>query len=39
MGKEKPVRDGKPCPKSREEPFEKAEVTDQILQLAGLKPY
>lgn len=33
------MHDGKPCPKSREEPFEKIEVTDQVLQLAGLKPY
>lgn len=39
MGKEKPLRDGKPCPKNRDEPFEKIEITDQILQLAGVKPY
>ena len=39
MAKEKPIRDGKPCPKNRDEPFEKIEVTDQILQLAGVKPY
>jgi hypothetical protein len=39
MAKEKPIRDGKPCPKNRDEPFEKIEVTDQVLQLAGVKPY
>jgi hypothetical protein len=34
-----PLRDGKLCPKNRTEPLEKPIVTDQILQLAGVKAY
>ena len=36
---EKPMRDGKVCPKDRSEPFEKPEITDRLLQLAGVKAY
>lgn len=36
---EKPKRNGEICPKYRTEPFEKPEVTDTILQLAGVKAY
>lgn len=36
---EKPMRDGKLCPKYRTEPFEKPEMTDRLLELAGVKPY
>jgi hypothetical protein len=34
-----PLRDGNMCPKNRTEPLEKPVVTDQILQLAGVKAY
>ncbi|KAL4892485.1 Clavaminate synthase-like protein [Aspergillus ambiguus] len=37
--KEKPIRNGKVCPKNRTEPWEKPEMTDRVLQLAGVKPY
>ncbi|KAJ6079960.1 hypothetical protein N7467_009713 [Penicillium canescens] len=37
--KEKPIHDGKVCPKDRNEPFEKPEVTDTVLKLAGVKAY
>ena len=33
------MRNGEVCPKFRKEPFEKPEVTDQILRLAGVKAY
>lgn len=33
------MRNGEVCPKYRTEPFEKAEVTDDMLRLAGIKPY
>jgi hypothetical protein len=33
------MRDGKVCPKDRNEPFEKPEVTDTVLKLAGVKAY
>lgn len=33
------MRNGKVCPKDRSEPFEKPEITDQILRFAGVKPY
>ncbi|KAH7141431.1 hypothetical protein B0J13DRAFT_446020 [Dactylonectria estremocensis] len=36
---EKPMRGGEVCPKYRTEPFEKPEVTDTVLRLAGVKPY
>lgn len=36
---EPPMRDGKICPKNRNEPFEKPELTDKVLQLAGVKDY
>ena len=36
---EKPMRGGKVCPKYREEPFEKPELTDTVLKLAGVKAY
>ncbi|KAH7152724.1 hypothetical protein EDB81DRAFT_432450 [Dactylonectria macrodidyma] len=36
---EKPMRNGEVCPKYRTEPFEKPEVTDTVLRLAGVKPY
>ncbi|KAK0385731.1 hypothetical protein NLU13_6908 [Sarocladium strictum] len=36
---DKPMRDGKLCPKYRSEPFEKPEITDQVLRLAGVKDY
>ncbi|KAK3679386.1 hypothetical protein LTR78_000947 [Recurvomyces mirabilis] len=36
---EKPMRNGEVCPKYRTEPFEKPTVTDQVLKLAGVKPY
>lgn len=36
---EKPMRNGKVCPKYRTEPFEKPELTDRLLQLAGVKGY
>lgn len=36
---EKPMRDGKVCPKDRSEPFEKPVLTDAVLKLAGVKPY
>ncbi|KAK7911855.1 hypothetical protein PG985_014336 [Apiospora marii] len=36
---EKPMRNGELCHKYRTEPFEKAEVTDDMLRLAGVKPY
>jgi hypothetical protein len=39
MAQEKPMRNGELCPKYRTEPFEKPEVTDQILRLAGVKSY
>lgn len=35
----KPMRDGKVCPKYRAEPFEKPELTDQVLRLAGVLDY
>jgi len=37
--KEVPMRNGEPCPKNRNEPFDKPEITDKILQLAGVKAY
>ncbi|KAL6916439.1 hypothetical protein ACHAP8_007733 [Fusarium lateritium] len=39
IAQEKPMRNGEICPKYRTEPFEKPEVTDQILRLAGVKSY
>jgi hypothetical protein len=33
------MRNGEVCPKYRNEPFEKPEVTDQVLRLAGVKAY
>lgn len=36
---DKPKRNGEICPKYRAEPFEKPEITDKLLQLAGVKPY
>ncbi|KAL4924823.1 uncharacterized protein BDV17DRAFT_284403 [Aspergillus undulatus] len=36
---EKPMRDGEVCPKYRSEPFEKPELTDTVLKLAGVKAY
>lgn len=33
------MRDGEICSKYRTEPFEKPIITDQVLQLAGVKPY
>ena len=39
VAEDKPMRDGKICPKYRNEPFEKPELTDKVLQLAGVKPY
>jgi hypothetical protein len=36
---EKPMRDGEVCSKYRTEPFEKPELTDTVLKLAGVKPY
>ncbi|KAK8078854.1 hypothetical protein PG994_002661 [Apiospora phragmitis] len=36
---EKPMRNGELCPKYRTEPFEKPEVNDDMLRLAGIKPY
>lgn len=36
---DKPMRNGKICPKYRNEPFEKPELTDQVLRLAGVKDY
>ncbi|KAL2290252.1 hypothetical protein FJTKL_00711 [Diaporthe vaccinii] len=35
----KPMRNGEVCPKYRTEPFEKPEVTDTVLRLAGVKAY
>jgi len=37
--KEKPMRDGKICPKDRSEPLEKPVITDTVLRLAGIKAY
>jgi len=37
--KESPMRNGKVCPKNRNEPFKKPEITDQVLKLAGIKAY
>lgn len=37
--KEKPMRDGVVCSKDRSEPFEKPDVTDAVLRLAGVKAY
>ncbi|KAJ5890761.1 uncharacterized protein N7473_006989 [Penicillium subrubescens] len=37
--KEKPMRGDTVCPKDRSEPFEKPELTDTVLQLAGVKSY
>ncbi|KAM3064989.1 hypothetical protein ACMFMG_001197 [Clarireedia jacksonii] len=36
---EPPIRNGEVCSKNRSEPFEKPELTDTVLQLAGLKAY
>ena len=36
---EKPKRNGQVCAKDRSEPFEKPEITERLLQLAGVKPY
>ncbi|GLA29660.1 hypothetical protein AnigIFM63326_007568 [Aspergillus niger] len=36
---EKPMRNGKVCPKDRTEPYEKPELTDTVLKLAGVKDY
>ncbi|KAE8155176.1 hypothetical protein BDV25DRAFT_126097 [Aspergillus avenaceus] len=36
---EKPMRNGEVCPVYRTEPFEKPELTDTVLRLAGVKPY
>ncbi|KAL4878102.1 hypothetical protein BJY04DRAFT_230001 [Aspergillus karnatakaensis] len=36
---EKPMRNGEVCPLYREEPFEKPEVTERVLKLAGVKEY
>ncbi|CAG8129126.1 unnamed protein product [Penicillium salamii] len=36
---EKPMRNGEVCPKDRSEPFEKPELTDTVLRLAGVKEY
>lgn len=36
---EKPMRNGEVCPKDRSEPFEKPEISDRLLELAGVKPY
>lgn len=33
------MRDGEVCPKDRNEPFEKPEVTETVLKLAGIKDY
>ena len=33
------MRNGTPCPKNRNEPFEKPELTEQVLRLAGVKAY
>ena len=33
------MRDGEVCPKDRSEPFEKPELTDTVLRLAGVKEY
>lgn len=37
--KEKPMRGDAVCPKDRSEPFEKPELTDAVLKLAGVKAY
>ncbi|KAI0163386.1 hypothetical protein BJ166DRAFT_526207 [Pestalotiopsis sp. NC0098] len=39
LTKEKPMRGGEVCPKYRTEPFEKPEINDTILKLAGVKAY
>ncbi|RAH59678.1 phytanoyl-CoA dioxygenase [Aspergillus piperis CBS 112811] len=36
---DKPMRNGKVCPKDRTEPYEKPELTDTVLKLAGVKAY
>ncbi|GLA19470.1 hypothetical protein AnigIFM62618_007581 [Aspergillus niger] len=36
---DKPMRNGKICPKDRTEPYEKPELTDTVLKLAGVKDY
>ncbi|KAH8895334.1 Clavaminate synthase-like protein [Thozetella sp. PMI_491] len=36
---EKPMRDGKVCPKYRTEPHETPIITDRVLELAGVKAY
>ncbi|GJP94182.1 clavaminate synthase-like protein [Aspergillus niger] len=36
---DKPMRNGKVCPKDRTEPYEKPELTDTVLKLAGVKDY
>lgn len=33
------MRDGVVCPKDRSEPFEKPDVTETILRLAGVEAY
>jgi hypothetical protein len=33
------MRSGVVCPKNRNEPFEKPELTEQVLRLAGVKEY
>lgn len=33
------MRNGKVCPKDRTEPYEKPELTDTVLKLAGVKDY
>ena len=37
--KDLPMRNGAVCPKARSEPFEKPEITDSLLRLAGVKAY
>ncbi|KIW88821.1 uncharacterized protein Z519_10305 [Cladophialophora bantiana CBS 173.52] len=37
--KEPPMRNGEVCPKARSEPFEKPDISDRLLQLAGVKAY
>ncbi|OJJ68109.1 hypothetical protein ASPBRDRAFT_33405 [Aspergillus brasiliensis CBS 101740] len=36
---DKPMRNGEVCPKNRTEPWEKPELTDTVLRLAGVKDY
>lgn len=36
---EKPMRNGEVCPKYRTEPFDKPDLSEQVLRLAGVKAY